>query len=323
MDTPAPHPNILHLRGLTLADYTPIEDVFDEKVLEAVEKMDDRVSNSPPWDRIPPIFVGVECWPRKTNLRCWSCVCSFDTPPWFAPSFVRSGTLGPVEMGVEGNFCTANCAARYIDDTYPPQTFPEKHWRMRDALCLVYKLITGCQVSHVEAAPPKTERLEFGGTLTANEFWDRLRELDPQYGLRDHRPGTVVPERLRMRPTVWEMYGVAPQQPAETDPPETGPCEAGPTATAQAESGPTGADRPAESGPEERSPAGAGPTEISPSPEVGPAGPDPTGANPAGTGLTELNPTEGVPTELSILCDNGEPLSYEVLDQYLNDLCGF
>ena len=210
MDTPTKPPNILHLQGITLDDFVPIEDVFDTKILEA---SDTEGTCSEPFirDKIPMIFTSLEDWPSTTSLQCWSCVFSFDSPPCFIPTFVRQGAKSEnsVEMGVLGNFCTFNCAARYIDDTFPPQAFAQKHWRMHDNLRLVYHHFTQHRIAHIKPSPPKTERLEFGGSLSKDEFWDQLRELDPRYGLRDHRPGTVVPDRLRspsLKTSVWEIF---------------------------------------------------------------------------------------------------------------------
>ena len=207
MDPPIRRPNILHLGGLTLKDYVPIEDVFDEKVLEAVEKGGDRGAGDPrPFERIPPIFTSVEEWPFSTNLCCWSCAFTFDGPPCFIPTFFRHDG-GRLEVGVLGNFCTFNCAARYIDDTYPPQADNMKHWRMREHLCRVYSYFNdGPVVAHIKPAPRKTELLSFGGDIDEEEFWERMRDLDPLNGLRDHRPGTVVPERLR--PVGLSVWGV-------------------------------------------------------------------------------------------------------------------
>lgn len=206
MDTPASRPNILHLGGITLADFVPIEDVFDAKVLEVAESDEDRPLEALPFASVPTIFTSVKAWPFSTNLRCWNCVFTFDASPCFVPTFVRTGSDDNVEIGVEGNFCTFNCAARYIDDTYPPQAHPAKHWRMRDNLCLVYNIFKNHRVRHILPAPRKTELVGFGGELDEDAFWGLMRELDPQFGLRDHRPGTVVPERLRTsHSSVWDV----------------------------------------------------------------------------------------------------------------------
>ena len=217
MEVYARRPNLLHLSGITLSDYVPVEDLFDEKVLEGAAR-EELPLDPLPYDKIPVVFTGLDDWPSSTNLLCWACPFSFDGPPRFAPTYIRQGERGRTEVGVEGNFCTFNCAARYIDTMYPPQAFPQKHWRMTDNLCTVYQMFTGRRVSHVPAAPSKTELRMFGGTLSEDQFWGAMRRLDQDPGLRDHRLGSVAPERTRPRaeeagpkgPTMWEVGGTAP-----------------------------------------------------------------------------------------------------------------
>ena len=211
--------NLLHLSGITLSDYVPVEDLFDEKVLEGAAR-EEFPLDPLPYDKIPAVFSGLDDWPAGTNLLCWACPFSFDGPPRFAPTYIRQGERGRLEVGVEGNFCTFNCAARYIDSAYP-----QKHWRMRDNLCTVYQMFTGRRVPHIPAAPSKTELRMFGGTLSEDQFWGAMRRLDLDHGLRDHRLGSVAPERTRPRaaapgprgPTMWEVGRAPPPSPLLDD----------------------------------------------------------------------------------------------------------
>jgi hypothetical protein len=219
MDGSSRRPNILHLEGVTLKDYVPIEDVFDGRLLEEASvvaagsgRAEAAGFDVQPYSSIPRTFTSVDDWPASTNLRCWSCGFTFDGPPSFAPTFVREALnargASVVEVGVEGNFCTFNCAARYIDDMYPRLAFPTKHWQMRDNLCLVYFFFKGARVRHIHPAPRRFQLAAYGGTLSADEFWAQMRELDPIHGLRDHRLGTVVPERFRNPPagvSAWSL----------------------------------------------------------------------------------------------------------------------
>lgn len=241
MEKQPERPRVLRLPGITLKDYTPIEDVFDGRILEDADA-EAQPPEPLPFDQIPRVFTRLEDWPMSSNLRCWSCAFSFDGAPWFIPTYVRAGSEGPdsIEIGVLGNFCTANCAARHIDVVYPAQAFAARHAQMRDNLCLVYYIFTKRRIHHVPAAPDKTERLEFGGVLSEEDFWEELRELDPKHGLRDHRPGTVVPERLRPPGvTVWEICGAAANEAAanEAGTSEAAATEAGASEAADTEAG--------------------------------------------------------------------------------------
>lgn len=201
MDVPLPSANILFLPGISLADHISVEDTFDAKILETVEKEEERISeNILPYDKIPAQFTTIEEWPHSTNLRCWSCCLHFDTVPWFVPTYIWAdpNKTDSIIAGVEGSFCTPNCAARYINDTYPPQGFSStKHWRRHSYLRIIYSRFTGHHVAQIEPAPSRTERQEFGGPFSEDEFWGRLRKLDPKQSFRDHRSGVILPERLR------------------------------------------------------------------------------------------------------------------------------
>jgi hypothetical protein len=193
---------MLHL-GIPLDSYKPPEEILAERLdEEATVDMSAPVELPP--DRIPETFTSLDSWPTSTGLRCWSCNFTFDGRPKFVPTFLREGNK-KIEAGVEGNFCTFNCAARHIDDFHPPQIDAETFWQMRDNLCHIYFIFTGTRVSHILPADRRTELKEYGGKYTPEEFWERLRELDPANGLKDHRLGSILPERMRQ--TVWDVCG--------------------------------------------------------------------------------------------------------------------
>src|SRR5271156_4688926 len=125
-------PCILRLTGITLKDYTPIEDVADDKVLDAADGEDlcdeqyneerkDAVRGVPdsvmPYDKIPKVFTTLEEWPLHTNLRCHEYGYTFDDRPKFIATYIRVKEDGSYEIGVKGNFCSFNAAARHIDTT--------------------------------------------------------------------------------------------------------------------------------------------------------------------------------------------------------------
>jgi hypothetical protein len=286
MEPPARRPNLLHLEGITLADYVPVEDLFDAQVLEGVAR-EELPLDPLPFDKIPPVFTGLDDWPVSTNLHCWSCTFSFDGPPRFAPTYIREGEQGRLEVGVEGNFCTFNCAGGYVDTQYPPQAYPQKHWRMRDGLCTVYQLFTGHRVRHIPPSPAKTELRKYGGTLSEEQFWKTLRRLDEDHGLRDHRPGSVVPERVRPRAAhngraAWTLGA------AEAPPPPLDDAAAFPALGPESGAGPgpaSGSAPPAAEDPlaaEELALAlGFGPSALSSAPPRPPSLPTPGGPGPA------------------------------------------
>ena len=100
MEGPYVRRSILRLPGLTKADYFPVEDVADMRLLQGVgnplEGPEEPAPESvhPP-DKIPRTFDGnVAHWLYGTNLRCWQCDFAFDGPPKFAPTHVREAENG-------------------------------------------------------------------------------------------------------------------------------------------------------------------------------------------------------------------------------------
>jgi hypothetical protein len=196
MDTVLKRRSILRLTGIRLADCVDIEEVADGRLLEGTEPAEDPASYSTP-DKIPSVFTGLDTWPTNTNLRCWSCGFTFDDSPKFVARYAREGDSGGIEFGVLGNMCTFNCAERWIESHLGGRASNEERWRYQDNLCLAYLMFTGRRVSRIAPAPDRTELLAYGGELDEDAFWKRQRELDPAFGLRDHTPGSIVPERDR------------------------------------------------------------------------------------------------------------------------------
>ena len=177
MDDIIQTPNVLHLHGVTIDDFVSVEDVFEKRVLE--ELVDEPLTDIYPRDVIPRIFTSIETWPQTTNLRCWSCAFTFESRPCFIPTFIRKGKKSGIEIGVEGNFCSFNCAARYMIMVYPPQgAFADKHWNVRNNLHIVCSMFAGHPVTHITPAPHMTAFREFGGEMSKEEFRFLLQELD-------------------------------------------------------------------------------------------------------------------------------------------------
>lgn len=210
MERPFRLPAILHLTGITLKDYVPIEDVADDKVLSAAdceESYDEQYAGERketlrgipdsviPYDKIPRVFTSITDWPLRTNLRCWQCDFTFDDRPKFMPTYIRANDDGSYEIGAKGNFCTFNDVVSYINTTIH---HIEERWRALDMTRFVYSLFTGTTVSHIEPSEPKYRLACYGGDWDEETFWRKMRDLDPVNGLRDHTPGSVLPERERM-----------------------------------------------------------------------------------------------------------------------------
>jgi hypothetical protein len=207
-------PSILRLTDITLDDYVPVEDLADDRLLDTLAGGGDTAwrednitgqynaqagegvpESALPFDKIPATFTGLDTWPHRTNLRCWNCNFTFDDRPKFVPTFVREAEDGSIEFGVLGNMCTFNCAAAWIVVYFAGKS--DQRWRAQDNLCLLYFIFTGVFVSHIRPAEPCTKLMQYGGEWDEDTYWRCMRSLDPVAGLRDHTPGSVVPERDR------------------------------------------------------------------------------------------------------------------------------
>jgi hypothetical protein len=199
-------PCILRLMDISLDDYVPIEDVADGRLLSTNGYEQDYGPDAPapesvlPADKIPATFTGLDSWPLTTNLRCWACHFTHDNSPKFCPTYVREAEDSKLEMGVKGSMCTVHCVARWIITRYAGKT--DQKWRALDNLCLLYFVFTGFRIAHVVPAYEYTELKQYGGDWDEETFWKKMRALDPVAGLRDHTPGSIVPERERMREAV-------------------------------------------------------------------------------------------------------------------------
>ena len=190
-------PNILFLGGISRDDYIAPEELADRKFLkeENISYINStKYISQLIYDKIPSTFTSLDEWPSETNLHCWQCGFTCDGKPIFVPIFIRETVRG-VEFGVKGIMCTFNCAARWIISNSNLNI--EERWKYQNNLKILYFLFTGIH-NEIKLAPEKTALKKYGGDLTDEEFWDELKKLDPIAGLKDHTPGSIIPERDRV-----------------------------------------------------------------------------------------------------------------------------
>ena len=191
MELAPEYPLLLHLSGMTVQRCTNIEDSHEESLLynitkkyeayqEATSIHEDK--NMGPYDSIPATFNAAkrDLWPSSTNLACWSCTLSFQTPPCFIPTHYHRTSSGEV-FGVEGNFCSFRCALRYIDENIKKI---EKRWDAKELLQILYQKFheNGPPFNEIQPAPPKTRLTKFGGDMDENIFRDASRDPAPPEG---------------------------------------------------------------------------------------------------------------------------------------------
>lgn len=168
-----PPPSILRLYDVTMNNLVPIEDIFDQQVLEGLD------TNHQPLElkeTIPTIFTSLEEWKQDSTLRCWSCCLTFNEIPCFVPTSIHRNDDYKIEISVEGNFCSFPCVVRYLHENYP-SNLTSKHWSLRNNLNLLYYYFTNKHITIIPPAPSRVELQEYGGQLTIEEFKTRIKEL--------------------------------------------------------------------------------------------------------------------------------------------------
>ena len=103
-------------------------------------------------------------WPVKTDVYCYWCCHSFDTPPVPLPSKLLNN-----KYYVTGCFCSFNCAAAYnFDKDY------SNKWDRYSLLHLLYKNIYDIKFKNITLSPPRETLKIFGGHLSITEYRKNL-----------------------------------------------------------------------------------------------------------------------------------------------------
>jgi hypothetical protein len=170
--------NILYLRGIYIDDLKSTDDIFDRKFTSNDAAPVSKVI----YQSIPEHFTNLTNWPKTTNLKCWQCDCTFNSIPVFVPTDMYHNRRGELVFDTHGNFCTFNCAQRYINLHYKGD--PMKYDRDR-ALRILYKQYTGKKIDHIVPAPDKTQMQQYRGEhgISYKEFRDKIYELNNDYEL--------------------------------------------------------------------------------------------------------------------------------------------
>lgn len=174
-------PNILFLRGCFVSDCNSIEDLFDERIIDA-SMVDSEIYDTKDivYDKIPKVFTSVSEWIQQTNLKCWSCDCNFHNVPIFIPtSLEKSDDTDNIcgSMDTLGNFCSWNCAALYINLHY----MGSNRWEKHELLKLLYKIFTKTTIDEIVQSSPKTNMEQYGGKQTQQEYRNELMKLNDKY----------------------------------------------------------------------------------------------------------------------------------------------
>lgn len=193
--TPPKKPNILFLRGVYPDQLETLEEEFGNRLIEeaGLEFGDCQIglNEEITYDKIPPVFTSLESWPKSTNINCWSCSIEFTTRPYFIPERIKNRREGGTEMITHGNFCSANCAIRYLNTDYGQSGSVSSDklskWDAYHGVKIVHRIFTSKQPEKIAPSPPKTLMKQYGGELTKAQYHELLAKFDDEHTLNNFK----------------------------------------------------------------------------------------------------------------------------------------
>jgi hypothetical protein len=129
-------------------------------------------------------------WPEKSVYDCMWCRFPFDNAPWAVPFRVNSN--GKYE--VFGNFCSPNCVAAYIFDSFDD----DEMWDKYALLNQLYQRVYNIQGSIVKVAPNVLFLKKLGGILSIEEYREISLNNNKNFFLK-------MPPMISIIPSVEEL----------------------------------------------------------------------------------------------------------------------
>lgn len=166
-------PKILFIRGVFLKDCTPIDDIFEQQLIDRLDEKEVKVME---FDKIPSVFTTLDTWVKKVNIRCWFCDLNFEAHPVFIPRLIEP-SAGGYTIGTEGCFCTFSCAMAHINLHYPKIY---DNVRKHDMLKFLYKMFHGRKIREILASPGRHEMSQYGGSLEIHQYRTKVMAITHQ-----------------------------------------------------------------------------------------------------------------------------------------------
>lgn len=121
----------------------------------------------------PIMQIYAHGWPAYSSYACWHCCHNFNTTPVGIPQLLVN-----MEFHCYGNFCSYNCAKRFLRPNAEDLQMSESTSTMCDdmgeqmqLLELLCHIETGSPIDQpIKPAPPRFALTMFGGTKTIEEF---------------------------------------------------------------------------------------------------------------------------------------------------------
>ena len=173
---------ILNLKGVTTNDVRTAEQLMEQKLSEQFQIKSSTILRNTYKQHPKIIIIDVdnpsECtWIKSTNIKCNTCLRTFSTMPLFMPTYIEVKS-NKLEIGAESNFCTYSCIITYIDIKFPTLSCGANQSKYKRMVYYLYKLFMGKVIKHIEPSPHYTCMDEYGGTMSANEYYKKIDTMN-------------------------------------------------------------------------------------------------------------------------------------------------
>jgi len=149
---------------------------------EEVEKRRNLIINSGIKRKVVKLMSGFDTvWPNHSEYDCWNDGCPFKTAPVGIPEGIKLNDKGEWVFDCYGNFCSYNCAARYLnpntdEDYVNTQTYLDfntddymsNQMQLLELLCQLETDMT--LMEKIKYAPKRLTQKRFGGTLSIEQY---------------------------------------------------------------------------------------------------------------------------------------------------------
>jgi hypothetical protein len=132
-------------------------------------------------------------WPEKSVYDCMWCRFPFDNTPWAIPYRLTIND----KFEVFGNFCSPNCAAAYIFDSFDD----DEMWDRYALLNMLYQRVYNLPGAVVKASPDVLFLKKLGGILSIEEYREISGNPNKSYFLKMPPMVSIIPSVEELQQT--------------------------------------------------------------------------------------------------------------------------
>lgn len=166
-------PKILFIKSVFIKDCIPIDDIFEQQIIEQLQLESPIVTYEP----IPSIFRSLSKWLKKTSIKCWYCDLNFDNSPIFIPTSIdKLGKSKTYNIGTYGCFCSFCCAVSY-NDLYNPKIC--NNVGKNEMILYLFNIFHDKTVKYIPRSPDKYIMKQYGGNIETAVYRRMVKDLIP------------------------------------------------------------------------------------------------------------------------------------------------